>query len=134
MLAERFEEWQIGWHARGIRGAAAQHLGPLVRRALGEGTQQPRLADPRLAPNQDDTRSTPLSGIELVLQCRHLVMPPDERRVEVQLRSHSHSGASHQARKLSVAATLPPLILRVGTDPEPNDLVSLTEAQHTHIV
>jgi hypothetical protein len=79
MLAQRFQEGQIGRHPLGFRRRPMEYPRASGMRLRGHLVEQPRLADARLAADQRDGHP-PRNGVcEALLKLRHLALPPDER-------------------------------------------------------
>jgi hypothetical protein len=61
----------------------------MFSRALGEGGEQSRLADPRLSSDQDDARTAGRARLEASPEEPEFSLPPDKLRV-VGMSEHKH--------------------------------------------
>jgi hypothetical protein len=78
VVADRFDERQVGKRELDLRAAPPQDVAAQLARAPGELGRQPGLADARLAGYENEASVAPIGGEERVLELREFLLPTDE--------------------------------------------------------
>jgi hypothetical protein len=100
VIADRFQERQIGECQLGLRTAADHHRHPLLRRPLRQHARQPGLAHPGIAGQEHNLALAPVGAEECVLEPGQLLLPADQDRTEHPLhRAHIIERGSRVRRR-----------------------------------